>query len=62
MNIPGHNYVGPGNKLDNGLPVDTDDLIAQHHDWHYANAKNKQDIRNADIEFLWETAKDIPNQ
>lgn len=46
--FPSHNYLGPGNKLSNGSPVDTDDLIAQEHDLAYECAKEENDIYRAD--------------
>ena len=46
--FPGHNYLGPGNPLPNGEPVDEDDAIAREHDYAYAAAKTKDDIRKAD--------------
>lgn len=46
MNFPG--YLGPGNKLKIGIPVDTDDEIAQVHDNEYHIAQSKIDIWNAD--------------
>lgn len=35
--LPGYRYLGPGNDLDNGTPVDRDDYIAQDHDYDYAD-------------------------
>lgn len=49
MNFPGHKYLGPGNKLDNGEPIDKDDLIAQQHDKAYGIAKSAKDIHEADL-------------
>lgn len=46
--FPGHKYLGPGNKLSNGLPIDSDDLIAQEHDIAYENANVKEDVIMAD--------------
>lgn len=48
MNFPGHNYLGPGNPVDNGEPVDEDDRIAQQHDQEYEVAATDSDIRAAD--------------
>lgn len=50
--LPGHNYLGPGNPLNNGEPVDAADRIALHHDHHYAQAQHPEDIRNADVEAI----------
>lgn len=35
FNFPGHKYLGPGNSLDRGPPVDADDAAAQAHDQAY---------------------------
>lgn len=45
---PGHNYLGPGNKVYNGLPVDDADWTALDHDIAYSKAKNNDDVRIAD--------------
>lgn len=45
---PGHNYLGPGNPLDNGTPTDSADKIAQVHDTEYHNSTFKQDIFDSD--------------
>ena len=50
--LPFHRYIGPGNKSDNGEPVDEDDRIAKQHDIKYDNAKTEQDVRKADIEAI----------
>jgi hypothetical protein len=34
-NLIGHNYLGPGNPLPNGEPVDVADEIAKKHDYKY---------------------------
>nr|WGL41074.1 capsid protein [Psittaciform ambidensovirus] len=47
---PGHNYLGPGNELDNGPPVDKADEIARVHDYAYHNADSKSDIYKSDFE------------
>lgn len=46
--FPGHNYLGPGNELDSGVPVDSDDAIAREHDKAYEVAECKSDIYAAD--------------
>lgn len=43
MNFPGHNYLGPGNPVSNGPPVDADDAIAKEHDEAYEEAQNSKD-------------------
>ena len=37
LTIPGYKYCGPGNPLDNGLPVNELDQICQTHDYCYTN-------------------------
>lgn len=51
--FPGHNYFGPGNKINAGPPVDTDDYIAQQHDLAYENAKDKEDVYRADEKAIF---------
>lgn len=48
MNFPGHRYLGPGNPIVNGTPVDSDDYIAQTHDYAYDAASESDHIRAAD--------------
>lgn len=48
--VPGYKYLGPGNSLQNGLPVNKLDAIAQAHDQSYANATNRADIIASDYE------------
>ncbi|KAF5287229.1 hypothetical protein FQA39_LY16006 [Lamprigera yunnana] len=47
-----HKYLGPGNKLNLGEPIDEDDRIALVHNIHYNLAKTNQDIRRADKEAI----------
>ena len=51
--FPGHKYLGPGNRLFSGRPVDSDDLIAQEHDLAYANAETSDDIVTADEKAIF---------
>lgn len=46
--FPGHHYIGPGNPLESGVPVDTDDAIAREHDKAYEEAECKSDVYIAD--------------
>lgn len=46
--FPGHRYLGPGNPLINGDPVDEDDRIAQQHDQAYSLARSDADVFAAD--------------
>lgn len=48
LTFPFHRYLGPGNPLDNGEPVNSADYIAKIHDKSYSIAKNKKDIFKAD--------------
>lgn len=48
MNFPGHRYLGPGNPIVNGTPVDSDDYIPQTHDYAYDAASESDHIREAD--------------
>ena len=36
--IPKYRYLGAGNKLDNGEPINKTDAIAQKHDIKYSKA------------------------
>lgn len=50
-NLPGTNYVGPGNSVPNGPPLGTVDKFAYQHDKAYNEAKTQQDIQYADEQF-----------
>lgn len=50
--LPKYKYLGPGNKLNSGEPINEADLIAQIHDYAYAFAKSQIDIRKADEEAI----------
>lgn len=56
--FPMHNYLGPGNPINNGPPVDTDDMIAEKHDIAYHMARGSGDIRRADVEAIKEFMAD----
>lgn len=58
MNYPGHKYLGPGNPVDNGPPVDSDDVIARQHDIEYDNATHDDHIRAADRKAIGAFLKD----
>lgn len=49
--LPGSKYIGPGNPVDSGTPTNRVDFAAKQHDIAYSEAKNNQDVRQADIEF-----------
>lgn len=59
---PGHHYLGPGNPLENGEPVDNADRIAQVHDYEYNQAVNKSDIYKSDEKAIFNFAKDFVTQ
>lgn len=59
FNWPGHNYLGPGNPLNNGKPVDKDDEIAEKHDWAYHNSRTTEDVRAADKTAIKEFTSDF---
>lgn len=46
--LPGYNYLGPGNGLNNGEPTNENDAVAQMHDWAYSLATTKEQIFEAD--------------
>lgn len=67
--LPGFSYLGPGNPINNGQPVNTVDEIAREHDIRYYETqknfelhKNKhqafRDIQQADKIFI-EQLKDL---
>lgn len=43
----GHNYMGPGNPLENGDPTTNADNVARTHDYAYAHAWSESDIKAA---------------
>ena len=55
----GHNYFGPGNPTNNGIPVDSDDRIAQIHDSEYSLANSFEDIHKSDAKAIKSFAKDF---
>ena len=48
LTLPGYKYLGPGNKLNIGKPVNEADSIAERHDWEYNSAKHQEDILESD--------------
>uniref|UniRef100_A0A1L8E5W6 Putative vp n=1 Tax=Haematobia irritans TaxID=7368 RepID=A0A1L8E5W6_HAEIR len=48
----GYKYLGPGNSLDKGEPINKADSIAREHDIAYDRAKTKEDIYKADREAI----------
>lgn len=63
--LPGHNYIGPGNSMPNGPPIDIDDAIAMQHDIEYEKAESADDIRRmreliyqADVKAIFDFYKE----
>jgi hypothetical protein len=59
---PGHKYLGPGNPLKNGEPVDNADKIARVHDYEYHSAKNQSEVFKSDEKAIFNFAKDFVTQ
>jgi hypothetical protein len=59
---PGHRYLGPGNPLENGIPVDTADRIAQIHDIEYNQASSESDIFDSDTKAIFGFSQDFVRQ
>lgn len=56
---PGHHFLGPGNKITDDKPVDSDDAIAREHDRMYEKAQSAQDIQAADNEAVGDFFRDF---
>lgn len=56
--MPGHKYIGPGNSLNRGAPVDRDDEIARKHDLAYRDATKYDHIRQADKKAILDFGED----
>lgn len=52
FNPPPFAYLGPGNNLDNGPPVNEIDSDARIHDKAYDSAQNLGDVQKADKQFI----------
>lgn len=50
--LPGYKYLGPGNDMNRGSPINHVDEHAQQHDKAYETAMNKEDVYKADRTFL----------
>lgn len=57
--VPGHKYLGPGNKLKSGKPTNSADRIARHHDYEYDRAYNSSHIRKSDNKAIVRFAQDF---
>ena len=44
LTLPGYNYCGPGNPLENGPPVNELDAISQRHDYCYSKENTNKMI------------------
>ena len=55
--LPGSNYIGPGNPVENGPPQNDVDRLAAEHDSGYAAARTPEEIRKLDRYFLEQVAK-----
>lgn len=61
--VPFHNYLGPGNSINNGVPVNNADSVAREHDLAYDKAKTFEQIHGADkiaISKFWDNIKKGP--
>lgn len=56
---PGHNYLGPGNPLENGPTVDNADKIAKAHDYEYHNATSAKEVFQSDEKAIRSFATDF---
>lgn len=52
LTLPGYNYLGPGNPINAGEPVNKTDSIARDHDVAYSRAQSHRDIFEADWEAI----------
>ena len=55
--LPGTNYIGPGNALDNGEPTNEADAVARTHDYAYEYARTEDDIIQADAAAISDFAQ-----
>lgn len=61
LTLPGYKYLGPGNSLNRGQPVNAVDEDAREHDLLYNNAKTEQEVRYADDHFISKTLDHVVN-
>lgn len=52
LTVPGYKYLGPGNSLNRGEPVNEIDEDAKEHDEAYDKAKTTQEVSQADNKFV----------
>lgn len=58
---PGHKYLGPGNSLNKGPPVDAVDAAAYRHDLAYDRATSFSDVKDADLEAIKSFSRELFN-
>lgn len=58
--FPGHNWLGPGNPIDDAPAVDKADEVARTHDIAYSHAHNFEDIRTADRQAMHDFPVSVP--
>lgn len=58
LTLPGYKYLGPGNSLDEGDPVNSADAIAKVHDQEYEN-RTKEDVYSSDWKAISSFAEDF---
>lgn len=51
---PGYNYLGPGNPMDEAVPTSKLDALAKSHDEAYGKAEGRDDVLEADLNFIKE--------
>lgn len=59
LTLIGYKYLGPGNKLNKGTPINQADSIALEHDIAYDKAKSKSDIFKADAKAIQAFSSDF---
>lgn len=57
--LPGYNYLGPGNPLNKGEPINEADWIAAKHDAIYWFAQSENEIKEADETAILEFSEDF---
>lgn len=57
--VPGYHYLGPGNPINNGEPVNKYDQIAQEHDLAYSKATTPSEIYEADKIAIEKFSKEL---
>lgn len=55
LTLPGYNYCGPGNPLDNGPPVNQLDEVCMNHDYCYDSGLSKSECDKEMLSYLKNT-------